>query len=225
MTTSGEIGFSLTAQQIVEQATLVNGYRDPDEALEAAAAETCRLHLNLMLKSWQADGCNLWREQEDTVTFGAGVARVDLDPRVIDVMEARISLAPTNERAMNRWEWGDYSQLPNKAAAGDPTIYCLRRQRDVAELIVWPVPTISRDILYTAARVIEDVSELTQTLDVPQEWLECVIYGLAARLCEPLGVTTANPNIVARIQQRADALYERMRDMDRPSSVTMQWVR
>lgn len=225
MATSGETSFLLTAQQVVEQATVVNGYRDPAEQLESAAAETCRIHLNLMLKSWQADGCNLWREEEDTVTFAPSVARVDLDPRVIDVMEARIVLASTNERMLNRWEWGDYVQLPNKAAVGDPTIFCIRRQRDTVEMLVWPVQSTIRDINYTAARVIEDVTELTETLDVPQEWLECVIYGLAARLCEPLGVTTANPNMVARVQQRADTLYDRMRDMDRPSSITMQWAR
>ena len=94
-----------------------------------------------------------------------------------------------------------------------------------ATLTLRSTARVEADINYTAARVIEDVTELTETLDVPQEWLECVIYGLSARICEPLGVTTANPNIVARVQQRADALYDRMRDMDRPSSVTMQWSR
>ncbi len=222
MATSGVTTFNLTALEVVQQATLVNGYRDPDEALSAADAETARIHLNLMLKSWQADGCNLWREYEDTASFISGDYNETLDPRVIDVMEARVVLSATNERPLKRWEWGQYVGLPNKTQSGDPVIYVIRKERAATKMIIWPVPTETRTVNYTAARVAEDVSVLTNDIDVPQEWLECVIYGLAARLCEPLGVTVANTNTVARVQQRADDLYARMRDMDRPSSITFE---
>lgn len=222
MATSGVTTFNLTGLEVAQQATLVNGYRDPDEALSAADAETCRIHLNLMLKSWQADGCNLWREYEDTESFVSGDYVETLDPRVIDVMEARVVLSATNERPLKRWEWGQYVGLPNKTQSGDPTIFVIRKERAATKMIIWPVPTVTRTVNYTAARLVEDVSVLTNDIDVPQEWLETVVYGLSARLCEPLGVVVASPNTVARVQQRADDLYARMRDMDRPSSITFE---
>ena len=219
MATSGVITFNLTARDVVKQAMSLIGVLGAGVEPNADDAETARIHLNMMLKSMQADGCNLWRETEDSVTFAADDGAVDLDPRVIDVMEARIVLSSTYERSLAQWGWGEYVTYPNKTASGDPVVFTIRKQRGVTEMRVWPVPSVERVIRYTCARVIEDVADLANDIDVPQEWLETVVYNLAARLCEPFEVSANNPNVVARVQQRADALYAMLRNADRPGSV------
>jgi hypothetical protein len=177
--------------------------------------------LNWMLKSWQANGANLWRDTEATATFGAGIATVTLDPRPIDVIEARVVIAPTNELPLGRWELAEYRQIPNKTSPGRPVAFTLNKGRDDVTMTVWPVPVAATDVIYSYARVIEDVTDLTQTLDVPQQWAETVWMGLAARLANTFGAARTDPASVERITQYAGILEQKLLDQDRPASVYM----
>ena len=220
MATSGDIDFTLTARSVIQRAYEVLGVYGASDTVEADDAELARVLLNAMLKSWQSDGCNLWREEEDTLTVPVSTASVTMDPRVIDVLEARVEMSSTYERPLARWEWGEYVAVPNKAAPGVPAAFVLRKERAQTVFRVWPVPTAETTIHFTAARVIEDVTALDDELDLPQEWLECVIYNLAAKLAIP-HARVGTPEAQAAKQEGA-ALYAQMRDMDRPASVFFQ---
>lgn len=216
MTTSGIISSDLTVREVIQQAlTDRTAIFSPGETVDADSMATGVQMLNLMLKSWQTD-CNLWRELSDTVT--ASTAQTALDPRVMDVLEARLTRSGI-DRPLTRWEWGEYIGLPNKAATGTPSIYVFRKARDSVSLFLWPVPSTAMTISYTAARVIDDVTDLDETLDVPQEWLEAVICNLAVRLWPAFNANNANPPAV--LVAMADQLYAQMRDLDRPASYFM----
>ena len=221
MTVSTSISFEMTARDIVEKALRLINVLGSDENVSAADGENARMSLNMMLKTMQADGCNIWREQPSTVTFPASTATMTLDPRVIDVVEARCVRATNSELPLGRWERGQYVSIPNKASVGIPTAYYFQKNRDAVTMTLWPVPYVSTVINFTAARVMADVSALSDTLDVPQEWLECVTYNLADRLAIEWGSVIIEAAAAQRIQQRAAELYSLMRDFDRPSSVTM----
>jgi hypothetical protein len=217
MTTSGAISSTLTVREVVEQALVDRtAIFSPGETIDPESMTLGIRVLNLMLKSWQADGCNLWRELEDTVS--ATTAQTTLDPRVIDVLEARLTRSGI-DRPLTRWEWGEYVGLPNKAATGTPSIYVFRRGRDSVSLMLWPVPSEAMTISHTAARVIEDVTQEDETLDVPQEWLEAVVCGLAVRLWPSFNANNTTPPAV--LVAMADQLYAQMRDLDRPASYFM----
>ncbi len=175
--------------------------------------------LNWLLKSWQADGCNLWRETEDTASFTTGTATVTLDPIVIDVIEARLIQSSTFERPLQRWERGEYMAIPNKANPGFPTAYYLNKQRDSVTMTVWPVPSQNMDVKYTYARVIEDVTDPNETLDVPQQWAETVWTNLAVRCATMFGASRLDPAAVAQVTQRAAVLEDKLMSQDRPASV------
>lgn len=211
----------MTARDIVEKAMRLINVLGRDENVSAEDGEDARMSLNMMLKTMQADGCNIWREEPSTVTFPASTATMTLDPRVIDVVEARCVRATNSELPLGRWERGQYITIPNKAATGIPTAYYFQKNRDAVTLTLWPVPYVSTVINFTAARVMADVSALSDTLDVPQEWLECVTYNLADRLAIEWGSVIVEAASAQRIQKRAAELYSLMRDFDRPSSVTM----
>lgn len=219
MATSGQISETFTARDTITQALKLITVCGGSETPGADDANDALQQLQWMLKGWQADGCNLWREEEETIVFPAATATVYLAPRVMDVQEARVLITPDYQRTLARWERGEYVTLPNKDTAGSPTIFYFRRLRDSVTMTLWPVPTEETSVYCTTARVIEDVTDLDQNLDVPQEWCECVTYGLASRLLDPFGIAETRPQIAGRITARATALYDQMSNFDRPSAV------
>lgn len=213
---------TLNAGQVVTQAMKLIGVLDSRTAPSSEDMADGVTALNWMLKSWQADGMNLWRQTEATVTFPADTKTVTLDPYCIDVVAAQIIQEPTYQRWLQRWEHGQYVVLPNKDARGYPTIFVLDKQRAAVEMTVWPVQPEDIEITYTYARVIEDVTVAASIVDVPQDWLETVYYGLADRLLDIYSVPQSQPAVAQRITARAAQLYDKLLASDRPQSVFFQ---
>lgn len=222
MATSGQISETYTARDVISQALTVITVLGAGETPSADDAAQCLTQLQWMLKSWQADGCNLWREEEETIVFPANTKTLTLDPRVLDVQEARVEIATGYQRILARWERGEYITLPNKDVAGSPTVFYFRRLRDTVTMTLWPVPPAETNIYCTTARVIEDVTDLDQNLDVPQEWEECVVYNLAARLLDTFGITETRPVLAQKVVAQAGSLYDKLSGFDRPSSVYLK---
>lgn len=219
MATSGLISSTMTARDVVYRALRIITVYGANDTPSAEDAQEGMEQLNWMLKSWQADGCNLWREEDAAIVIPADTPTVILDPRVIDIQEARLQRDATMQMPMQRWERGQYVTLPNKATSGYPTTFFFRRERDQAALSVWPVPTEDMTIYASIARVIEDVTDLGQNIDVPQEWNECVYYNLASRLLDVFGTVETRQVLAASIRGRAQQLYDQLSNFDRPSSV------
>ncbi len=217
MTTSGTISTLSTARDLIAGSLQLIGVSD--NHVDADSYALAFQHLQWMLKTMQADGLNMWRIGEQTVTWTAGNQSQTLDPNVIDIQDARVVISSTFERTLGRFEYGDYVVLPNKAASGAPTIYSFRKQTGSAKVYVWPVPTATTTIHLTTARVIEDVTDLSETLDLPQEWQETIVYNLAQRLLMPFSVNESQPRVAQMVTGMAAALYQKLSDMDRPSSV------
>lgn len=221
MTTSGVISGLDTAQQIVTDALIEIGVYAANQTLKAADGELGRRRLNWMLKERDGDGAALWRWVYDgTCTITAGVSTVLLVPRMVDVQECRLVQDGGNERDLARREWGEFSGYPNKTTPGDPSIYVPRPGLNSLTLQFWPVPTVDRVVLFTGARVSEDVTDLTQTIDVPQQYTNTVMMNLAARLAPAFG-RASDENALVTIREAA-RLYQLMRATDRPASYFMQ---
>lgn len=222
MTTSGTISGTMTARDIITRACRELGVYGAGETIVASDADDMLERLNWMLKSWQADGANLWRQEEGSIVYAIGEKTLDLDPRCIDVIEARFQQSSLFQLQMQRWELGEYTRIPNKDQPGaTPLAYYLRKLVDSVTMTIWPVPTAETTILYTYARVIEDVTDLSQTLDVPQQWMETVWMNLASRSAAMFGQTRLDPGAVAMVTQRAAVLEQKLLDQDRPASVFM----
>ena len=83
-------------------------------------------------------------------------------------------------KAMNR---DDYTALPNKDAAGSPSVNVFFEKLKNPEISLWPVPNVSGNQLSIwRHRQIQDVGSLTQQLDIPNRWYEDVIWQLARSL-------------------------------------------
>jgi len=79
----------------------------------------------------------------------------------------------------------DYASLPNKTfsvPAGSKSLQYWFDKQVVPRIWIWPAQQVSTDqVVVWSQRHIQDVGALTNTLDVPQRWLESIILLLACR--------------------------------------------
>lgn len=210
------ISYSMTARDIITNAIL-DRLQGIGLTVKAKEVEYAQGELNRMLKTWASRGLTLWTDENGTAEITAGSPDVALVPRPLEVFSVSLSVSATYARPLARWEKGDYTVLPNKQTVGEPSIYTPVYAASGVSIRVWPVPATDRAIAYSYSRVIEDVTELSDPIDVPQAWLDTVQKCLAARLDRFGG----DPNHVIMLKQEAARLEQRMFDYDRPSSYTI----
>lgn len=221
MTTSGVITSQMTVSDFVTAAMQELGVLSAGEEPSAEEMQLGIRSFNWMLKSWASKGANLWRETDGSVVWPANTATVTLSPYCIDVEDVRFVQSPTFERPLLRWEKGQYSVLPNKATPGNPSIYVVTKTASAIKMTLWPVPTAISTVKYTYVRVTEDVTDGSETVDLPQEWTEAGYLELAANLAQTFGVTRVDPATAQIVASRAQGLFQNLMDQDRPASIFM----
>lgn len=212
MATSGSTDFTMNARQIITRAfrltKIIGGTEDPT----ADQAETGEEVLNLLLKTWSAQE-HLWivTEGSQALTGGQASYSIAAARRMLSVRR-RISSIDTPMQELSRQEYYD---LPNKSQQGMPINWYFDPQRATRTLYLWLTPSTATasttTIHFTYLRVIEDIDALENDPDVPQEWLEALIYNLAARLGPEFG---ADENALPRIEARAAALLSDLSSQD-----------
>lgn len=218
MATSGITDWTQTAGDIVtramRQVTILSSGENPtDEEMDDGINE-----LNGMLKTWQVEA-NLFRNATATLTIPAGTGAATLPTDVRAINSARHVISATNERPLNLWNRDEWMALPNRATVGAyPTAFVLNKTIDGLELRIWPVPATDITVNLDYSRVAETVTAPNQTVDVPQDWTEAVVYNLASRIAGMFGASRTDPQAVQRVDARANALYQRLLDADRPDS-------
>lgn len=215
MSTSGITDWPLTAEDIVTQAMYELGELSQGDDPDGEEMEDGILRLNSMLRTWAGEG-NLFREATGTLALGAGVASGTLPAEVRDVSSVRLIQSATNSRSLAAWNRGELYSLPNRAATGSPVAYYVGETITGRTITVWPVSSGSITLEVDYSRQPQTVTDPSETVDVPEEWGEALILGLASRLASMFGTTETAPTKVARIDQRAQALYQKLLDRDRP---------
>ncbi|RAK52130.1 hypothetical protein [Phenylobacterium deserti] len=223
MATSGTTSSTLTVREVIDLACEELGILAMGDTLDATVAERAMTRLNWMLKTWQADGLtNGWRIEDVSITWPADTATATLDTNYLDLENVRRSISGI-ETPLERFDADEYAQLPNKAATGVPNSYVVKKTRDTLSVSLWPVPTAETTILADGARIIEDVTDLGQNIDVPQEWLETVYMCLAARLITPFKSLMTDPASAKAVEERAATLYARLKTFgDESGSIYFQ---
>lgn len=173
----------MKAREAIEDALREINVVAVDEAMDAEHIQFGLRKLRRMLLSWQSLDYNVWLKAEQSVTLAAATGIYTLDPvRPLRILGARLS-SHGIETPMEALTREDYDRLPDKASAGRPTSYYYDRQREEARLYVWPVPSAAGEtIRITYARQIDPAEKLTDDVDVPDEWGDAVVYGLAVAL-------------------------------------------
>lgn len=115
----------------------------------------------------------------------------------------------------------EYFQYPNKTATGVPTTFYLDPQAANPVLYIWPLlsSATTESVRYTYQRRIEDIDDLGNNLDIPQECLGTAGYALAARLLDDYGIADS---VAERILARSEAMLQSAKDFEREEFVYMR---
>lgn len=117
---------------------------------------------------------------------------------------------------MLEWSYQEYSEQPTKESTGTPVNYNFDKQRDYSLIRVWPAPlNVDFTMPITFSRKIEDIGIATNNPDIPQEWLECIVFNLAVKLASYYGKNQGD-RYVSLVQQAA-AMLQKALDFDNES--------
>lgn len=107
----------------------------------------------------------------------------EIGGNTLDVCKIVMGQNPTG-LPMNRMNRDDYSNLPNPTQSGTQTLqYFVQRLINAPQTLTWPVPqSYFNYFLFWNFRQIEDVGDLTNTVEIPQRWTEAVISSLAWKI-------------------------------------------
>lgn len=138
-----------------------------------------------------------WTTQQalNNQTWGSGVWYwFDLDPaptatfwRISSVTNFALTefyLASTiSDLPMSQFNRDEYAQQVNKTNQARPSTNFYYEKLVDPVLTLWPVPNNNYDQLSVwRHRFVQDVGTLTQQIEIPQQWMEAVIWMLASRL-------------------------------------------
>lgn len=109
---------------------------------------------------------------------------------------------------LNQLSRRDYDTLSNKEIAGDPISYYYDPKVSNGTLYLYQTPNDANTILrITYRRQIQDIDIVTQTMDFPIEWEECIVYSLALRLASLGGIGMDDP-IYMKVQMMATDILQ-----------------
>lgn len=123
---------------------------------------------------------------EANAVFTYATSATVFNPR--EIYNVRLRNSEGTERRLTELSRSDYYSLAQKTMTGSPTQYYVDTQLDHKVLILYPVPIdISESIRYTYTRALDDVTQLTQTVNFPQEWQLALVFNLAVLLSHQFG--------------------------------------
>jgi hypothetical protein len=106
--------------------------------------------------------------------------------------QLQVGLANSQDIELGLMSIDDYYNLPNRSFSSDQVVNAYVDRQLTPLLKVWPVPNTSAfyagTITAVMRRYIMDPGSFTNSLELPQRWLEAVIWRLASRLVDELSV-------------------------------------
>lgn len=203
--------FTLTSAQVIDQAYKLPGVLSLSATVTANQAAQGLTVLNLMLKTLGTLP-HLWLTTAGSEPLIAGQVQYPL-PLVRRMMSVRRRISTgvnANDTPLAELSRQDYDYTPNKNATGTPVSYYFNPQVTTRTLYIWPTAATlvaaSTTLEYTYQRVINDSDALNDVVDVPQEWLDCIVYNLAVRLARANGQADDQPRAFEDLKSEAARL-------------------
>jgi|SRR5689334_10150975 len=182
MATSGTATFSLDVDQACEEAFERIGVTQPT----GGDLRSARRSLNLLLQDLANRGELLWSTETYPITVAAGTTTVTLPADTLSIGDVTVRRTGTTDAELPLSATGisEYRLRPDKTQTGRPLTYVLNRERDAPTLSLWPVTDYSYDMVVERRKRLQDVTNYTQTIDVPMRFLPAIVSGLAWSLAE-----------------------------------------
>tara|TARA_E500000305_G_scaffold109649_1_gene115239 strand:+ start:2495 stop:3226 length:732 start_codon:yes stop_codon:yes gene_type:complete len=227
--TSGTYAFNPDVGEIVEEAYERAGL----EMRTGYDLRTARRSLNFLMLEWQNRGINLWTVElySTPIDLIKGTSTYDIDIDTMALLDVMLRTDDTNANKqtdfhLSRISQPSYSNIPNKLSEGQPLQYLYNRvgiqdynpttgADQKSTITLWPTPdkTSTYKIYYYRIRRIADTgNDASNTMDVPDRFLPCLVSGLAYHLA------TKKPEAASRVQllkAQYEELFKEAADEDR----------
>ena len=180
--TSASTDFSLDVDELLHTAAAYAG----GEPTSGEEAEKFIRELNLILIDLQSQGCPLSKREYHEFTFDEVMQPyIELPSSVYDVVNLQLFIGDTFKTKMKRIALDHYDSIQPKTTASVPTRYAIDRTKDACLLYVHP---LNDSTAYTLKAVthdkIEDITSLTQGIDISARFYPALLYGLAHKIAE-----------------------------------------
>ena len=219
---SNSFDFTLNRNALITRALKMISVISASQTPTASEINDGSEALNLLLKSWQADGLQLWTVTQKSVTpvqgqykytFGSG-GDIDVDGQPVEVFEVyRRTTTTVLDVPIKRLSRSDYWRLGDKNTEGTPTQFYFDPQLNLNNFYIWPSADASFvldntiEILYQ--KPFDDMDSSTDTLAFPQSWELAVVYGLAHLLAVEYGLPASDARSL-----KETAEFEKSKVMD-----------
>lgn len=226
MATSGSYDFTLTRDELIQSSLRLLGVGHRGESVPADEINDASMALNIMLKAWMADGLQLWKREEKSITLVASQRVYTLGPSGNVTMQRPLRLLEVVRRdsdnidvSLNSLSKNEYWGLSNKFSEGTPVSYHYDPQLTNGDLYLWEVPDTTAAAEYTVEIVyhlpFEDMDSTTNNFDCPAEWFQAIKFGLAVDLAPEYGIDLPQQY---RLQKQFDTAYEKALSWDTEDS-------
>ena len=114
----------------------------------------------------------------------------------------------------------DYVAQSNKTFQGRPLSMWFQRNRLNPVINLWPAPNEASEfsqLVVWRHRHIMDVGSLSQEIEVPQRWLEAIVWALASRLAYETPAVDAQ--LIPALEQKSAVVLQTARDGDNDGSM------
>ena len=214
------ITWTMTAGELALSAAQRIQMKGSGSTLSAHEWTIAKDHMNGFLKLLQTQGPNEWRKAQQSVTLVASTATYTLTTRPDNVAVVLYRDANSRDRPMKRWNRNQYLNIPYKTSTGLPVMYLINRGVSSTTLTLWPVPDASAalgTLVVDYERVINDVVNPSDALDLPQEWLDGFADIIGARLASSFRIENTSAK---KVEERATSAMNELLGYDREEDVT-----
>lgn len=214
MATSGVDIYTVTAGEVIKDALVLINVVPATQAVTAADSAAAMRALNALMQTWTMDGVYPWRKQSGQFTPVQGQAEYSLPQRPLEIIDMRWVQNGGTEISLFEVSHDEYIEQPNKSAQGQPSLYYVRRNVTDTSVYLWPTPSVvtTQTVAMSYNRRTQIVTDASEDIDLPQEWIETLTYNLAGRLGDQYG---AKGEIYNRVLQRAEYLYDQAKMFER----------
>lgn len=225
MTTSGQITYELSALEMVTGMFNLLGVAQEGEALTPRMFSDGMRAYNGLIQTYSAHP-HLWTATEGTVALVADQPSYTVSPRALRVLECRYRRQGIDV-PMTMFSRQEYYDQPNKTTSPSiPVNFYFDPQVDIGTLYLWPAPSAQTvadgyTIHFTYVRFMDTMTASNQTMDLPQQWIEAVMWNGAKRLMTQYPVN--DPNLMRLVLDQAAEYQALLLQFDNePASLFMQ---
>lgn len=199
MATSGVTANQLTRNQYIEAALRKLNVIADGQTPSSDNYSNATIAFNALIGEFRALGMPLWARQTYSMSLTNGTSSYTIGssqtldtPYPVRLIQAvRVDANSSTRIPMEIVADFDFNLLPS-SSSGNPIKITYQPKVNLGTLKVWPTPdsyaATNVTISLTYTRPTEYMSASTDTVDVPEEWVNAIIYNLAARLAPEWGI-------------------------------------